>query len=192
MTTLTPVTALRCVLWPGLVLTMVLVLAASGMARPQTAAGSDARASRIAAPDFALRDATGATVKLSDYKGKVVLLDFWATWCTGCKVELPWYVEFDKTYGDRGLVSIGVAMDDEGWQAVTPYLAQHPIPYPIVVADADVTQRYRVTNLPLTLLIDRDGRIADSHAGIVVKETWEDEIRKLLQERPGDAPAAGR
>ncbi len=189
---MTTTTSLRRVLLPGLMLTMVLVLAPSGTARAQTAAAGDARSSRIAAPDFALRDATGTTVKLSDYKGKVVLLDFWATWCTGCKVEIPWYVEFDKTYRDRGLVSIGVAMDDEGWQAVTPYLAQHPIPYGIVVTDTDVTQRYRVTNLPVTLLIDRDGRIADSHVGVVVKETWEDEIRKLLQERRGDTPATGR
>ena len=67
--------------------------------------------SRNGAPDFSLTDAKGARVRLADYKGKVVLLDFWATWCTGCKVEIPWYIEFQQKYKSKGLASIGVAMD---------------------------------------------------------------------------------
>src|SRR5881628_3231950 len=69
-----------------------------------------------AAPGFTLYNSKGAAVSLAKYKGKVVLLDFWATWCTGCKVEIPWYMEFEKKYKRRGLTSIGVAMDDDGWK----------------------------------------------------------------------------
>src|SRR6202166_3640039 len=92
------------------------------------------------APDFTLKDSAGSPVKLSAYKGKVVLLDFWATWCTGCKVEIPWYVEFQQKYKSRGLASIGVAMDEEGWTLVRPYLAQHPISYPVVIGDLNLLQ----------------------------------------------------
>jgi peroxiredoxin len=138
---------------------------------------------RAAAPDFTLTDSNGKAIRLADYRGKVVLLDFWATWCTGCKVEIPWYMEFQKKYQRRGLSSIGVAMDEEGWDKVTPYLRQKPITYPIVVGDADLAKTYNVTSLPVTLLIDRHGRVADAHSGMVVKAEWEREIRALVAER---------
>jgi len=140
-------------------------------------------AQRAAAPDFTLGDSTAAPVTLSAYKGKVVLLDVWATWCAGCKVEIPWYIEFEKKYKRRGLASIGVAMDEDGWKTVSPYLLKKPINYPIVVGNAEFATAYRVTSLPMTLLIDRNGRIADAHVGMVVKSAWEKEIRALLRER---------
>jgi peroxiredoxin len=141
--------------------------------------------SRNRAPDFSLTDARGARVRLSDYKGKVVLLDFWATWCTGCKVEIPWYVEFQQKYKSKGLAPIGVAMDEEGWTLVRPYLAQHPISYPVVIGDLNLLQKNfgLAPSLPVTLLIDRNGRIAETHVGVVEKDTFEIEIRQLLQER---------
>ena len=138
---------------------------------------------RKPAPDFSLADARGARLSLAAQKGRVVLLDFWATWCTGCKVEIPWYIEFQQKYARQGLVSIGAAMDDEGWAKVKPYLAEHPIPYPIVIGNPDLLQPYDIKNLPVTLLIDRQGRIADAHAGVVDKEAWEQEITQLLRER---------
>jgi cytochrome c biogenesis protein CcmG/thiol:disulfide interchange protein DsbE len=138
---------------------------------------------RKTAPDFALTGADGAQIALSRYRGRVVLLDFWATWCTGCKVEIPWYMGFQKKYAGQGLRSVGVAMDVEGWRVVKPYLAEHPINYPIVLGNPELVQPYDITNMPVTLLIDRAGKIADIHVGMVDKDGWEQEIQQLLTER---------
>jgi len=166
----------------SLVLLMACLSVADALARKGSTTLIAAH-ERKPAPDFSLADARGARVSLAAQKGRVVLLDFWATWCAGCKVEIPWYVEFHKKYAGQGLVSIGAAMDDEGWARVKPYLAEHPIPYPIVIGNPDLLQPYDIKNLPVTLLIDRQGRIADAHAGVVDKEAWEQEITQLLRER---------
>ena len=137
---------------------------------------------REPAPNFLLEDSNGAAVRLSDFRGRVVLLDFWATWCTGCKLEMPWFEAYQARYAAQGLRSIGIAMDDEGWAAVKPFLAKHPIRYPIVAANADVAAKYKVTNLPVTVLVDRMGRIADSHLGVVDKEAYKTKIQQLLRE----------
>jgi peroxiredoxin len=139
---------------------------------------------RATAADFSLADANGEIVRLADLKGKVVLLDFWATWCAGCKVEIPWYVEFQKKYAAKGLTAIGVAMDEEGWDKVKPYLAEHPISYPVVIGNLDLLQKKFgfAPSLPITLLIDRSGKVADSHVGMVKKDAFERDIRQLLKE----------
>ncbi len=133
------------------------------------------------APDFSLVDPSGTPVRLSAYKGKVVLLDFWATWC-GCKIEIPWYVEFQNKYRDAGLSAIGVSMDADGWKSVKPFLAEHKLNYPVVIGNDDLGQQFELVNMPLTLLIGRNGNIAESHAGVVDKERFEAKIRSLLQE----------
>jgi thiol-disulfide isomerase/thioredoxin len=148
----------------------------------QTGAACPANA-KPAPLDFVLKDVTNKDVRLSDYKGKVILLDFWATWCTGCKVEIPWYVEFQKKYERRGLASIGAAMDEEGWPVVKRYLDAHPINYPIVLGNPELVKPYNIASLPVTLLIDHQGRIAASHAGVVEKDSWERNIQQLLKER---------
>jgi len=139
---------------------------------------------RKVTPGFTLSDAKRAPVTLSDFKGKVVLLDFWATWSAGCKIEMPWFVEFDGKYRRNGLAAIGVSMDEEGWAIVAPYLDAHPVSYPIVLGDSDVADRYSVAALPVTLLIDRNGKVAARHYGVVDKAGLDSEIRKLLKERP--------
>jgi peroxiredoxin len=137
------------------------------------------------APDFSLSDSTGSPVKLSAYKGKVVLLDFWATWCGGCKVEIPWYMEFQNKYRNDGLAAIGVSMDENGWKSVKPFLEENKLNYPVVIANQGLSSRYGgLTSLPMTLLIDRNGKIAESHAGMVDKDAFEKKIKTLLQESP--------
>ena len=145
---------------------------------------------RKPAPNFILTDAKGDTINLSAYKGKVVLLDFWATWCGGCKTEIPWYMEFDAKYKDRGLAVIGVSMDEDGWKTVRPFLALDKDPetgghtamkYPVVLGSDSLAKRYNLTSMPMTLLIDREGRIAVSHSGLVDKDDWESKIQSLLK-----------
>jgi cytochrome c biogenesis protein CcmG/thiol:disulfide interchange protein DsbE len=137
--------------------------------------------SRKMAPDFALKDMNGKTVRLSDYRGQVVLLNFWATWCGPCKIEIPWFVEFQRTYKDRGFTVLGVSVDEDGWEAVRPFLASRQVNYPVVVSTLEVEQQYGgVEALPVSFLIDREGRIAATHVGLVTKKTYEDEIRRLL------------
>jgi cytochrome c biogenesis protein CcmG/thiol:disulfide interchange protein DsbE len=137
--------------------------------------------SRKAAPDFTLKDAKGATVKLSDYRGKVVLLNFWATWCGPCKIEIPWFVEFEKTYKDKGFAVLGVSMDEEGWEVVHPYLEKAKVNYRMMIGDDTMAQQYGgVDSLPTSFLIDKEGRIASVHVGLVSKGNYQSEIRELL------------
>jgi peroxiredoxin len=137
---------------------------------------------RKAAPDFALKDASGKVVHLSDYKGKVVLLDFWATWCGPCNVEIPWFTEFQRKYKDRGFAVLGVSMDDEGWKAVSPFVTEKKINYRIVLGDDKTSDQYGgVEALPTTFVIDREGRIASVHVGLSGRKDFEDAIEKLLE-----------
>src|SRR5580693_7905289 len=144
---------------------LVAVYLALPIATPAAITPAD---SRKAAPDFTLPDSKGAPVRLSGYKGRVVLLDFWATWCGGCKVEIPWYMEFQNKYRDRGLIVIGVSMDEDGWKSVQPFLEEHKLNYSVVIGNPDVAKLYGgVSSMPMTLLIDRQGKIADWQVGMV-------------------------
>src|SRR5262245_2005322 len=160
-----------------------IALIAASLAPPGGApADLTAAASRKASPDFTLSDSQGHPVRRSAYQGRVLLLDFWATWCEGCKTEIPWYMEFQDKYQKAGLAVVGVAMDQEGWKSVRPFLAENKLNYPAVLDDARVSRAFGVSALPVTLLIDRNGRIADQHAGLVDKEAFEKEIQALLQD----------
>ena len=136
---------------------------------------------RKPAANFTLLDSKGAKVTLAGLKGKVVLLNFWATWCGPCQIEIPWFVEFNKTYKARGLAVVGVSMDEDGWKSVKPYLAAKKIDYSIVIGTEDLAKAYGgIDSLPSTFIIDRDGKIAFAHTGLVGKDTYETEIRGLL------------
>ena len=147
------------------------------------AASVKADKERKPAPDFELKDVNGHVVRLSDYRGKVVLLDFWATWCGPCKIEIPWFKEFEQQNKDKGFAVIGVAMDEEGWEVVKPYSHASGINYRLVIGDDDVAQQFGgVDALPTTFLIDREGRIASVHVGLASKRDFEDGIEVLLSD----------
>ena len=112
-----------------------------------------------------------------------MLPDFWATWCGGCKVEIPWYVEFQNKYRNDGLTILGVSMDDDGWKSVKPFLEEHKLNYSVVIGNQELATKYGgLTSLPMTLLIDRSGKIAESHAGMMNKDAFENKIKALLHE----------
>lgn len=143
---------------------------------------------RNQAPDFSLEDANGQLVKLSEFKGKVVLLNFWATWCTPCRIEIPWFVDMEREFKDEGFAVIGVSMDEDGWEVVKPFIRDLKVNYRMVLGTEELAQLYSgVQALPTSFVIDRAGRIASVHMGIVSRNVFEEEIRALLQ----DQTAAG-
>lgn len=138
---------------------------------------------RAAAADFALSDRAGRTVQLSQFRGRVVLVDFWATWCPPCRTEIPWFAEFQRRYANPGLTVLGVAMDEDGWKTAGPFVDSVGAEYPMVLGTGEVARRFGVETLPTTLLIDRSGRIAATHTGLVSRSAVESEIRYLLGRR---------
>jgi len=165
----------------------VLAISAAAVLIALLAACTDVHANvkaerdRHAAPDFALKDNTGRTLKLSDYRGKVVLLNFWATWCEPCQVEIPWFIDFQQKYKDRDFAVIGVSMDDDGWDAVKPFVDRQKINYRVVIATEEVSARYgSIESLPTTFMIDRAGRIAAMHIGLKSRTTYQNDIVHLI------------
>jgi len=148
---------------------------------PALRADLQAPKERKRAPEFALTEASGRTVSLKDYRGKVVLVDFWATWCHGCKQEIPWFSEFEKTYGAQGFAVVGVSLDEGGWGVLKPFLADAKIPYQIVLGDDATAQRFGIETMPDTFLIDQKGRVAAAYkGGLVDRADVETNIKALL------------
>jgi peroxiredoxin len=162
-------------------ISVALLLAACTTAPEAVNSGLKGERDRKPAPEFSLQDADGRTVQLSDYRGKVVLLNFWATWCGPCKVEIPWFVEFERKHKDRGFAVVGVSMDEDGWQAVKPFVSELGINYRILLGSDSIAQLYGgVDSLPTTFVIDREGRIAAVHIGLVSKRSYEKDIDEIL------------
>lgn len=158
-----------------------LLFSCSGPSRPTSGASTKLSSDRKPAPDFTLKDADGKSVKLSDYRGKVVLLNFWATWCGPCQLEIPWFIDFEQQYQSQGLEIIGVSMDDEGWPVIKPFVASHKMNYRVLLGNDSVTQLYGgIDSLPTTFLIDRQGRVAKVHVGLAGRNEYLDEIKSLL------------
>lgn len=135
------------------------------------------------APDFELQDvATGKPVRLADYKGKAVLLNFWATWCPPCKIEIPWFVDLQKQYGSEGLVILGVAMDDASQQEIAKFAQDMGINYPILLGTEKVGNAYGgVEALPTSFYIGRDGKIVTRSFGLHSHSDVEESIKAALK-----------
>lgn len=132
--------------------------------------------------NFTLKDMDNKPVRLSDYKGKVILLDFWATWCIPCKTEMPWFADFQARYGKSGLQVVGVSVDDTV-DKLKPYIRDLKINYPVLQGlnqDAIQDAYGPLWGIPVTVLISRDGKMCGRHTGIATKDAFETEIKGLL------------
>ncbi|MBW8782692.1 MAG: TlpA family protein disulfide reductase [Verrucomicrobia bacterium] len=170
-----------------LILSVLLagLMAAPACRRPAGPEGAAADAPALPviakAPLWRLKDIDGREVSSTDFKGKVVVVDFWATWCPPCREEIPGYVALQKKYADQGLVVIGIAMDEGGAAAVKPFAASREINYPMLLADDPVVAAFGgIEVLPTTFLIDRDGNIRDRKVGAVPAAEYEKLVVGLL------------
>jgi len=172
----------------------VLAMVASGKyldrtrkLHPATLAG-DVRG--ISAPDFELTSLDGKKVKLSDYRGKAILLNFWATWCGPCKVEMPWFVDLQRKYGNDGLVVLGVAMDDSEAPKIAEFASQMGVNYPVLLGTDKVSEQYgNVEFLPTSFYINRDGKFVGKGVGLIDRKEVEANVQKALGSRVVGAAA---
>jgi peroxiredoxin len=133
------------------------------------------------APDFALQSIDGKTVRLSDFRGKAVLLNFWATYCAPCRIEMPWFVELQDRYAAEGLQVVGVAMDDASPDDIEKFASELGVNYPILVGEETVGNAYGgVQFLPSTFYIGRDGKVVDKVFGLKTKNEIEENVKKTL------------
>ena len=138
---------------------------------------------RAPAPDFQLKSLDGKPLRLSAMKGKVVLLDFWATWCPPCKEEIPHFKELYAAYGPQGVEIIGISLDQEGEEVVRAFAQREKINYPLAMGSTELTQQYGgIRGIPTTFLIDKRGRIAKKYVGYNDKQVFESQIQTLLKE----------
>jgi peroxiredoxin len=143
------------------------------------------------APDFSLESLDGKTIRLSDLRGKAVLLNFWATWCGPCKIEMPWFVDLQNQYGAQGLQIVGVAMDDASKEDISKFAKDMGVNYPILIGKESVGDQYGgVPALPESFLISRDGKIVDKIVGLIGKAEIEDAVKKTLDTRPATNQAS--
>ncbi|HET6179569.1 MAG TPA: TlpA disulfide reductase family protein [Candidatus Sulfotelmatobacter sp.] len=177
---------------------VVVAVVAAGMlyfgfhsARRTAPSGASHITKATVAPDFTLESLEGKSMRLSDLRGKAVLLNFWATWCGPCKIEMPWFVELQNQYGSQGLQIVGVAMDDSGKDDIAKFAKEMGVNYPVLLGKEAVGDEYGgVPALPESFFISRDGKIVDKIIGLRGKAEIEDAIKKALSAQPGASQAA--
>ena len=161
------------------------------MARRSGSGGTSVFGKSAPAPDFTLESLDGKNMRLSDFRGKAVLLNFWATWCGPCKIEMPWFVELQKEYGAQGLQIVGVAMDDSSKEDISKFAQEMGVNYPVLLGKEAVGEAYGgVPALPESFFIGRDGKIVDRIIGLKGRGEIEDSIKKALNTQPGTTQAA--
>jgi thiol-disulfide isomerase/thioredoxin len=170
----------------AIALTTAIVLFLSGPTQDQAFASESARPGLLQvemlpdAPNFILKTTEGKSIQLKEFKGKAVLLNFWATWCVPCREEMSWLVAFQKQYGPQGLVVLGLAMDQSSL-TVRKFLRKSPVNYPVLMSSQEVADRFFVKGLPTSIYIDANGRITDQVPGSSPRTVMENEIKLALE-----------
>lgn len=157
-----------------IIVLLVLGAFAAGCTRAEKAG------KRTEAPDFTLQDLSGRSVRLSDLRGKVVLVEFWATWCPPCREALPVMERLHKAYQDKGLEILAVSMDDGEWEDVAKFVKAHGIGYSVLKGDEEVQNKYLVRVIPTLFLVDKEGMIVKQFVGGGSEDVLAREIRALL------------
>ncbi len=133
------------------------------------------------APNFALKTSTGKTIELSKLKGKTVVVNFWATWCGPCRAEIPGFIDVYKKYKSKGLEIVGISLDQDGWNAIDPFVKKMSINYPVVLGNDQIAQEYgNIDAIPTTFIINKDGHIVSRHIGYMDKDSFEKTIKSYL------------
>ncbi|HOJ02385.1 MAG TPA: TlpA disulfide reductase family protein [Bacteroidota bacterium] len=133
------------------------------------------------APPFSLENTEGKTVKLEDLKGKVIVLNFWATWCPPCRAEIPDFIKVYDKYKSKGVEILGVSLDHKGWEVVRPFVKSNKINYPVLLGDQRIAQAYgNIRSIPTTFIIDRKGKVVDQHVGAMSEKDLVKLFEKLL------------
>jgi thiol-disulfide isomerase/thioredoxin len=133
------------------------------------------------ATDFTLQDLNGGgNVVLSEMKGRVVLLEFWATWCPPCRASIPGIERLHEKYKDKGVVVLAVSMDDNGWDAVQSFVKENGIKYTVLKGNEDIAEKYQVRSIPMLLVIDKEGKIVKRYLGYGSDEDVERDIKAIL------------
>jgi thiol-disulfide isomerase/thioredoxin len=145
------------------------------------------RGPAVPAPDFTLESLSGGSVSLAELRGRPVVIDFWATWCTPCEFQIPVLNDLEERYGERVEV-IGIAVDADGREAVEPFAAEHDIRYRVLLGDEGLAQRYGAIGFPSLYVIRADGAIDSSHVGLVDPDALEEAVEAALQAGPGAPP----
>ncbi len=180
---------------PVAVLTVIVFLAYfAGRGARTSDARAEKRSQTSAAsgvPDFTLKDLEGHDESLGQFKGKVVLVNFWATWCAPCRIEIPWLMDLQEKYAPQGFTVLGIAMDEEGKSAVVPFVQKErfklgttsqPMNYPILIGNEDAAEKFGgLVGLPTTVLISRDGRQVKRIDGLLTYEQMDKTIQSLLE-----------
>jgi peroxiredoxin len=134
------------------------------------------------APNFSLKTQDGKVIELAKLNGKVILLNFWATWCPPCRAEIPDFIELYNSYKSKGFEIIGIALDEDGWSKVNPYIKEAKINYPIVIGtEKEVKQYGGIEAIPTSFIIDKNGYIAGKQVGFLPKDALEQKLKSLLK-----------